>query len=107
MKTEGYKDPAAVLIGGVLEEHLRKLCEKNEVNTQVANANGDLRPKRADTMNADLAKAGVYSSADQKGITSWLDLRNNAAHGHYNKYTAEQIELLLQSVRSFIVRNPA
>src|SRR6516162_7987576 len=25
---EGYKDPAAVMAGGVLEEHLRKLCGK-------------------------------------------------------------------------------
>ena len=26
---EGYKDPAAVLAGGVLEEHIRKLSEKH------------------------------------------------------------------------------
>jgi hypothetical protein len=28
---EGYKDPAAVMAGGVLEEHLRKLCGKHGI----------------------------------------------------------------------------
>jgi len=28
---QGYKDPAAVLAGSVLEEHLRKLCIKNGI----------------------------------------------------------------------------
>ncbi|RPJ77653.1 MAG: hypothetical protein EHM20_05740, partial [Alphaproteobacteria bacterium] len=32
---EGYKDPAAVLIGGVLEEHLRKLCLKNGIKIEI------------------------------------------------------------------------
>ena len=31
---EGYKDPAAVLAGGTLEEHLRKLCQKNNIETR-------------------------------------------------------------------------
>jgi len=103
---EGYKDPAAVLIGGVLEEHLRKLCDKNGIPTESPNRKGILRPRRADRMNADLAK-GVYSRLDQKNITAWLDLRNKAAHGLYDKYTTQQVELLLQSVRDFLVRYPA
>src|ERR1043166_2098428 len=28
---EGYKDPAAVMVGSVLEEHLRQLCQKNSI----------------------------------------------------------------------------
>ena len=28
---EGYKDPTAVIGGGVLEEQLRKLCQKNKI----------------------------------------------------------------------------
>lgn len=31
--TEGFKDPAAVIIGGVIEEHLRKLCEHTAIPT--------------------------------------------------------------------------
>jgi hypothetical protein len=104
---EGYKDPAAVLVSGVLEEDLRKLCSKNNISTEFTTSSGDLRPKKADRMNADLAKAGVYSKLDQKSIIAWLDLRNKAAHGRYDEYSQEQVELLLQLVRDFLVRYPA
>src|SRR5216683_4786625 len=55
--SEGYKDPAAVLGGSTLEEHLRKLCEKNGLS--VADASG--KPLKADKLNADLKAANVYS----------------------------------------------
>jgi hypothetical protein len=72
---EGYKDPAAVIAGGVLEEHLRKLCGKHGVTIPA-------KPK-LDMMNADLAKAGAYNKNDQKHVTAWAGLRNDAAHGNY------------------------
>jgi hypothetical protein len=103
---DGYKDPAAVIAGGVLEEHLRNLCQKNSISLVVKTNSGD-RPKKADSMNAELAGANVYSKLDQKSITSWLDLRNNAAHGKYSEYTKEQVSLMLQGTRDFIVRHPA
>lgn len=100
---EGYKDPAAVLAGGVLEEHLRKLCQKNNIPTQ----KDESRPKKADKLNAELADAEVYSKLDQKSVTSWLDLRNKAAHGKYDEYLKEQVALMVNGIRDFISRNPA
>jgi hypothetical protein len=97
-----YKDPSAVIAGSVLEEHLRKLCDKNGISTDIGG-----RPKKADAMNAELATAIVYSKLDQKSITAWLDLRNKAAHGEYGKYTQDQVALLVQGIRDFISRNPA
>jgi hypothetical protein len=96
---EGYKDPAAVIIGGVLEEHLRKLCLKNSIAITINN-----RFKKADAMNADLANSNVYNRLDQKNITAWLDLRNKAAHGKYTEYTEDQVNLALQGIRDFIAR---
>jgi hypothetical protein len=104
---EGYKDPAAVLIGGVLEEHLRKLCAKNGIALEYLDARGVLHPTKAETMNMDLASNNVYSKLDQKSVTAWLDLRNKAAHGQYGDYTSQQVEFLLQQVRDFLVRLPA
>jgi hypothetical protein len=101
--TEGFKDPAAVIIGSVLEEHLRQLCAKHSIDI---NALGG-RPKKADQLNADLASQGVYSKLDQKSVTGWLDLRNRAAHGKYNEYTREQVSILLASVQNFMTRVPA
>jgi hypothetical protein len=47
----------------------------------------------------------VYNKLDHKNVIAWLDLRNNAAHGKYNEYTQEQVELMLSSVSDFISRN--
>jgi hypothetical protein len=104
---QGYKDPAAVLIGGVLEEHLRKLAQKTGIDIEFTDSSGRQRPKKADGLNADLANNGVYSKLDLKNVTAWLDLRNKAAHGKYLDYTQEQVVLLLQSVRDFVTRYQA
>ncbi|TDN35877.1 hypothetical protein E4631_24615 [Hymenobacter sp. UV11] len=100
---EGYKDPAAVMIGGVLEEHLRQLCNRNGIDIAVHKDGKDI-PKTADRMNADLAGAGIYSRLYHKGVTGWLDLRNKAAHGHYNEYDKKQVEIMEQSVVDFITK---
>jgi hypothetical protein len=101
--SEDYKDAAAVMIGSVLEEHLRQLCEKYEIPIHVEKLEKTVL-KKADAMNADLAKGGVYSKLDQKNVAGWLDLRNQAAHGHYSGYQKSQVELMLLGVRDFIAR---
>jgi hypothetical protein len=99
---EGYKEAAAVLVGGVLEEHLRKLASKNNVPFLVGS-----RAVKADRLNSDLAGANVYSGLYQKSITAWLDLRNKAAHGKHTEYTKEQVGPMLQGVQEFAARFPA
>jgi hypothetical protein len=100
---QGYKDPAAVVIGSVLEEHIRKLALK----AGIPDLQEDGKPKKADLLNAELVKESVYSKLDQKNVTAWLDLRNKAAHGHYAEYTKIQVDIMLQSVRDFFTRNVA
>ena len=93
---QGYKDPAAVLVGGVLEEHLRVLCVTRSIPTGVSG-----RPKKANLMNDDLSRVDAYNKLDQKNVTAWLDLRNKAAHGLYGQYTHEQVGMMLSGVREF------
>lgn len=100
---ECYKDPAAVMTGSVLEEHLRQLCNKNGIPNETIK-NGKSIPKKADLLNSELAAANVYNKLDQKSITSWLDLRNKAAHGKYTEYSIEQVEIMYQGVTNFISR---
>ncbi len=95
----GYKDPAAVITGGVLEQQLRDLCIKNEIPLQV-----DDKPKKADQMNNELAQKAVHTKLDQKGITSWLDLRNKAAHGQYASYNQEQVRIFIMGLKDYIRR---
>jgi len=101
----GYKDPAAVMGGSVLEEHLRQLCSKHAIAVDEQKSGKNI-PKKADRLNAELASATAYSKLDQKQITAWLDLRNNAAHGNYSAYTKEQVQQLLAGVTNFMVRVP-
>ena len=103
---EGYKDPATVITGSTLEEHLRKLCIKNGIDIEIM-SKGKSGPKKADALNSELAKQVVYSKLEQKSVTAWLDLRNKAAHGKYREYNENQAKQLIIGVRAFIVRNPA
>lgn len=103
---EDYKDAAAVIAGSSLEAHLRALCDKNGVPLDFPSSDGP-KAKKADTLNADLAKATVYGKGDQKQITAWLDTRNSAAHGKYNDYTKEKVDLMIAGIRDFINRTPA
>lgn len=99
-----YKDASAVIIGSVLEEHLRQLCSKNGIETTYEK-NGDLIPKKTDRINSDLASVDIYNKLDQKNVTAWLDLRNKAAHGLYSDYEIGQVKIMYSGVSDFITRN--
>ncbi len=101
----GYKDPAAVMTGSVLESHLRQLCKNNLIDTEETKSD-KLIPKKADRLNNDLAKNEIYTKLDQKQITTWLELRNNAAHGKYNQYTKEQVNQFIKGLILFMSRVP-
>lgn len=98
-----YKDAAAVIAGGTLEGHLRKLCEKNLIAIQKDNC----EPKTLDAMNVELAKAAVYGLTQQKAITSWADIRNKAAHGEYKKFDAAEVQGMIFGIRNFLAAFPA
>lgn len=90
--SQNYYVASAVIVGSVLEDSLRKLCTKNGITLSA-------KPK-LDTMNADLAKAGVYNLLKQKQITALADLRNKAAHG-LGGFTKEDVEGMIKDVRRF------
>jgi hypothetical protein len=100
---EVHKTAAAVIAGFTLEEHLRKMCARESIDiTEVG------EPRKANTLNADLAKAGAYSGkTEAKDVTAWLGRRNDAAHGHHDRFTDEQVGQMIEGVRGFISRHPA
>lgn len=94
---EGYKDAAAVTIGAVLEDGLRKLCDKSGIATTKPNGS----PMTIEPLNAELVKQNIYSKLVQKQVTSWAHIRNKAAHGEYDEYNKEQVEMMLLFVQGF------
>ena len=99
-----YKDAAAVIVGSTLESRLRILCEENEINTTFKKNGKDIYSK-ANRINTDLYKAQVYNKLSFKNITAWLEIRNSAAHGHYNEFTKDQVEIMLTGVKEFLSRS--
>lgn len=94
---EGYKDAAAVTIGAVLEDGLRKLCEKHGI--EILKPNGS--SLTIEPLNTELARKGIYSKLMQKQVTSWAHIRNKAAHGEYAEYDIAQVKMMLSFVQSF------
>jgi len=94
---EGYKDAAAVLLGAVLEDSLRKLSDSNGLPTVGVSG----KPLTIEPLNVELAKNGVYGPLVQKQVTTWANLRNDAAHGHFDKYDADQVKQMLFFVQKF------
>ena len=92
--TAGYVAPAAVVIGAVLEDGLRKLCAKSGITLPE-------KPK-LDSMNGALAKAGVYNVLTQKKVTALADIRNSAAHGNWDKFEASDVDNMLQWTNDFM-----
>ncbi|MEK6804750.1 MAG: DUF4145 domain-containing protein [Nitrospirota bacterium] len=91
---EGFHVPAASLAGGVLEDTLRKLCDKK----------GIIYPPvtKIDPLNISLAKANAYDKLVQKEITAKADIRNNADHGHFDKIKPEDVTDMIKWLRRFI-----
>lgn len=100
---EGYKNPSAVMAGCVLEEHLRQLCESNNIDIN-SEKNEKLSPKKANLLNAELAKEGVYGKLDSKNVLSWLDIRNSSAHGKFEEFNAEQVKNMISGITEFLSR---
>lgn len=95
--SEGYKDASAVLLGAVLEDSLRKVADAHGIS--IIGSKG--QPLTIDPLNITVCKAGVYGPLIQKQVSSWANLRNDAAHGHFANYDAAQVKQMLLFVQKF------
>ena len=89
-----YYGPAAVVAGAVLEDGLRKLCQRKGISLPA-------KPK-LDSMNSELAEIGLYNTLVQKRITALADIRNKAAHGKWSEFSESDVDQMITQVRSFM-----
>lgn len=86
----------AVIIGASLEEFLRNWLE--ETGFDLNTIKNTLEP-----YTQELKKANLINKQDMKDITSWAGLRNDAAHGHWDKVKdRDRIVIFLESVNNFM-----
>jgi len=89
---EGLKDPAAMLLGAVLEDALRQLCRKHGVP----------EGNSIEAMNEPLRKADIYGLPQKQQVTAWAAIRNKADHGRFSEYTEPEIRVMHQGLTGFI-----
>jgi hypothetical protein len=87
----GYKAPAAVVAGVVLETGLRELCDRQNIGHS-----------KLDKMNADLAKSATYNLLQQKRITTLAQIRNDAAHGKNDQFTEADVKSMITDIERFL-----
>jgi hypothetical protein len=93
----GYKEPAASLIGAVLEDGLRKIAEKNNIIVK--------RDDNISSLNQKLADKGIYNRLVQRQIQVWEAIRNSADHGKFNDYKLDDVKLMLEGVKNFLTEH--
>ena len=91
----GHHVAAASLTGAVLEHALRQLCD----------VRGIAHPSKTtiENLNADLAKAGAYSTLVQERITALAAIRDNADQGKPEACRRDDVEEMIRRLRAFAV----
>jgi hypothetical protein len=89
----GHHVAAASVTGAVLEQALRRLCD----------VRGIAHPSKTtiDNLNADLAKAGAYSTSMQERIALLAGIRDNADRGKPEAFQRDSVEEMVRWVRAF------
>ncbi|HMS00808.1 MAG TPA: hypothetical protein PKE62_16275 [Anaerolineales bacterium] len=90
----GYLGSAAVLVGCILEDRIKKICAEKEIELPD-------KPK-LDYMNAQLAKIEYYNKLTQKQVTAWAEIRNSAAHGNWENFKEDDVKDMIKWVSRFI-----
>jgi hypothetical protein len=92
-----YKDPAASLIGAVLEDGLKKIADNNGIGYKKRGGIAGLNDK--------LKEAGVYNPLVHKKVDVWREIRNKADHAEFGEYDKNDVEEMLKGVLNFLSEN--
>ena len=95
--------PAAVLAGAVLEKALRTLCGKQ--SPPLATVGADGKPLMLNSLIDTLKKTGAFNELVAKQLRAWGDIRNKAAHGEFDQFKRDDVELMLKGISSFLAEH--
>lgn len=88
----GHKDPAAVLARVVVEDALRRISRKENLDDT----------KKASDLNNELKKAGRYGQPRWRRVQALLDIGNAAAHGKFDEYNSDDVKTIIEEVERFL-----
>jgi hypothetical protein len=97
--------PAVVLAVSVLEEHVRKLAEANDIETM--KGNGRYRSFEDVTNDLGSLEVNVFSLPERRLMGRWYAQRTAAAHGRFDQVVDAEVPRTIAGVRELLVRHPA
>lgn len=92
--------PGAVLCGAVLEDALRRLCDRQTPQVPTDKPNG--RPKALNALIQDLQKVNAFNKLKAQQLRGWAQVRNSAAHGKFDEFSRDDVELMVNGVTNFL-----
>lgn len=92
--------PAAVLLGAILEDSLRRLCTRQ--SPPIADLKSDGSPKTLNPLIDDLKKAGLYNELRAKQLRTFAEIRNHAAHGRFSDFSRSDVEQMIKGISNFL-----
>jgi len=92
--------PGAVLCGAVLEDALRRLCDRQTPQVRTDKPNG--RPKALNALIQDLQQANAFNKLKAQQLRGWAQIRNSAAHGKFDEFNRDDVELMVNGVKNFL-----
>ena len=92
--------PAAVLSGAVLEDALRRLCQRQNPSINTQKPNGE--NKTLDPLITDLQTANVFNKAKADQLRAWAKIRNYAAHGEFSEFNRADVDAMIPGIKTFI-----
>lgn len=95
--------PAAVLSGAVLEDALRRLCQRHTPPIEITKLNGD--KKMMDSLIQELQRAKIINKLEGDQLRAWAKIRNYAAHGEFDKFERPDVNGMLSGVRHFLTKH--
>ena len=95
-----YHHPAASLLGAVLEDSLRKICKKHDINIgKESNCN-------LSKLNKLLCDNNIYNRIIFKQIDTWKEIRNQVNHGRFDeikdKIKLEDVKEMSKGIQRFL-----
>ena len=54
------------------------------------------------SLNQKLAGAGIYSRLTQRKLHVWIEVRNNADHGHFDQINEQDVEDLINGAADLL-----
>ena len=93
---EGFKDPAAVLACGALEDSMKKFAQKNHIDVSDADLS---------TVVNSLKAAGLIKGTQAGVVQSYVKLRNKTFHAQFDKIEMPEVSSLIAFVEMFVLNN--